>query len=110
MILVPSLGILLFNIEELDEEESEVVFSSPLWGFFYLMNVLGGRKMNRLEFSSPLWGFFYLIFGFSRTRWSVKILVPSLGILLFNELNMSAAEMQTEFSSPLWGFFYLILR
>ena len=61
-ILVPSLGILLFNNGVRYEGWTIRTFSSPLWGFFYLMELLDSLDDKQaLEFSSPLWGFFYLI-------------------------------------------------
>ena len=60
-------------------------------------------------FSSPLWGFFYLIPSSGAVDKSAAVLVPSLGILLFN---MNSGDFfiwdEVTFSSPLWGFFYLI--
>ena len=40
----------------------------------------------RESFSSPLWGFFYLIPATANFDFQDKVLVPSLGILLFNEV------------------------
>ena len=61
-------------------------------------------------FSSPLWGFFYLIsFMYSITLSRTVVLVPSLEILLFNKIMILViAEKEALFSSPLWGFFYLM--
>ena len=84
MVLVPSLGILLFNTFKLFSMVSLAPFSSPPWGFFYLI-VTFDSAFNRTQwFSSPLWGFFYLI--------------------KFDTSNVT----DMRFSSPLWGFFYLI--
>ena len=38
-------------------------------------------------FSSPLWGFFYLIVTVDTDGYVTIVLVPSLGILLFNTLD-----------------------
>ena len=63
-VLVPSLGILLFNSENQHLYNDFTEFSSPLWGFFYLMCKLFRIVTITGEmFSSPLWGFFYLING-----------------------------------------------
>ena len=86
-VLVPSLGILLFNDTKAGlSEKKGRQFSSPLWGFFYLMIEKNCYIVVKKLFSSPLWGFFYLILG----RKTFKALFP--------------------FSSPLWGFFYLIFK
>ena len=37
-----------------------------------------------------------------------EVLVPSLGISLFNECGEHRQERLQRFSSPLWGFLYLI--
>ena len=60
------------------------MFSSPLWGFLYLILSKEIKKINRNQFSSPLWGFFYLINSCNVLQIVRMVLVPSLGILLFN--------------------------
>ena len=59
-VLVPSLGISLFNIEVMIYRSKKILFSSPLWGFLYLM-IMRGTNSKEVKFSSPLWGFLYLI-------------------------------------------------
>ena len=62
-----------------------MTFSSPLWGFFYLILITELVTANDKTFSSPLWGFFYLIIISKLLRVQKEtVLVPSLGILLFN--------------------------
>ena len=81
-VLVPSLGILLFNlITTVFQTENGKSFSSPLWGFFYLIDTEFISPIYQGLFSSPLWGFFYLI--------------------KFDTSNVT----DMRFSSPLWGFF-----
>ena len=83
MVLVPSLGILLFN-SGLNSIGIILKFSSPLWGFFYLIIFLY-ILVAVSPFSSPLWGFFYLMASTSTSIFVIaSVLVPSLGILLFN--------------------------
>ncbi len=64
--------------------------------------------MKNEWFSSPLWGFFYLIIILSVSIFSFTVLVPSLGILLFNNAEDYICPPVQKFSSPLWGFFYLM--
>ena len=61
MVLVPSLGISLFNTDALELVKMIERFSSPLWGFLYLIE------------TKDLLGEVVTI-----------VLVPSLGISLFN--------------------------
>ena len=111
-VLVPSLGILLFNKTFGFSRTRWSVFSSPLWGFFYLIHLmviwviflkfsspLWGffylmknykiKTKNKGGFSSPLWGFFYLIMAKNQINFTKMVLVPSLGILLFNNIIFS---------------------
>ena len=55
IVLVPSLGILLFNIKF--EKDCFIVekFSSPLWGFFYLILVIDSDTV-KIKGSRPLSG------------------------------------------------------
>ena len=107
-ILVPSLGILLFNQNNRRKKQC-LRFSSPLWGFFYLINIGGVKKtLGELSILVPSLGI--LLFN-TKTEILKKlnmILVPSLGILLFNSEVAWNNYMNNQFSSPLWGFFYLI--
>ena len=108
IVLVPSLGILLFNNRLESERYIKRMFSSPLWGFFYLMimNSIFATYSTK-AFSSPLWGFFYLILNPAAIISAITVLVPSLGILLFN-IYLQFNKNRHWFSSPLWGFFYLM--
>ena len=92
----------------MDGLKANNLFSSPLWGLFYLIIISSKEKRNKNWFSSPLWGFFYLIFQAVIIHIYYSVLVPSLGILLFNKETEKAMYINFSFSSPLWGFFYLI--
>ena len=64
------------------------MFSSPPWGFFYLIYGASSATGDKgASFSSPLWGFFYLM-----------------------AINKKLSVIEYRFSSPLWGFFYLIIK
>ena len=63
----------------------------------------------KIWFSSPLWGFLYLIAITLAIVTVLIVLVPSLGISLFNPSVGIDITAQLQFSSPLWGFLYLIL-
>ena len=84
-------------------------FSSPLWGFLYLITKFLPFPIRGNWFSSPLWGFLYLMTGFQPSNCTIRVLVPSLGISLFNGLGVGVCYSYYEFSSPLWGFLYLIM-
>ena len=101
-VLVPSLGILLFNIKF--EKDCFIVekFSSPLWGFFYLI-LLGFISKGNFSVLVPSLGI--LLFNFSITTQPQRgqtVLVPSLGILLFNKL-CRKLQLQKQRSRPLSG-------
>ena len=79
-VLVPSLGILLFNNNLIVNSRTMIMFSSPLWGFFYLMAEWLDESTEEAE-----------------------VLVPSLGILLFN-FDEACVITYMDFSSrPLSG-------
>ena len=60
-VLVPSLGILLFNTKALIDKFRATEVLVPSLGIL-LFNVFGEIEPKEIvEFSSPLWGFFYLI-------------------------------------------------
>ena len=59
-VLVPSLGILLFNITITLFNSCHVsTFSSPLWGFFYLINMRKETAEQKAS-SRPLSGDFFI--------------------------------------------------
>ena len=61
-------------------------FSSPHWGFLYLIIHILKGDIIMIVFSSPHWGFLYLM-SIRRAFNDYKtVLVPSLGISLFNNL------------------------
>ena len=83
IVLVPSLGILLFN----------ELLSALVVTIFVLIPSLGILLFNeakKMIDDAP-----------------GKVLVPSLWILLFNVVK-NIFEENYKFSSPLWGFFYLM--
>ncbi len=79
IVLVPSLGILLFNTITKYCDIIKSPFSSPLWGFFYLIEVSLTEKMR------------------------IDVLVPSLGILLFNSYSCILSRFGEKGSRPLSG-------
>ena len=84
-VLVPSLGISLFNPLYYFLNNLRCMFSSPLWGFLYLMGITIPEYTDNKGFSSPLWGFLYLMsFAVIPFTVTLMVLVPSLGISLFN--------------------------
>ena len=76
------MGILLFNKEKIIPRAKGKMFSSPRWGFLYLMLFKTGNALSYKAFSSPLWGFLYLIIHNGKKPQAHKV-----------------------FSSPHWGFF-----
>ena len=77
--------ILLFNEIPRTIKVSEAMFSSPRWGFLYLMLFKTGNALSYKAFSSPRWGFLYLILIITAIEVAVvTVLVLSLGISLFN--------------------------
>ena len=111
LVLVPSLGILLFNRETVLDTSALMNVLVPSLGIL-LFNSNEVGLLIRLEvFSSPLWGFFYLMgVEFINSDRQRLVLVPSLGILLFNNPVKTFNDRVCLFSSPLWGFFYLIIN
>ena len=130
-VLVPSLGISLFNSPQQFFKQNYIEFSSPLWGFLYLISPnflhrkggvfvlvpsLGISLFNRckpntfsvcvMKFSSPLWGFLYLIKNNSIINVTVNVLVPSLGISLFNDKHKYLKD-EVFSSRPLSGDFFI---
>ena len=76
--------ILLFNEIPRTIKVSEAMFSSPLWGFLYLIEQSKAIE-DAYQFSSPRWGFLYLILIITAIEVAVvTVLVLSLGISLFN--------------------------
>ena len=76
--------ILLFNEIPRTIKVSEAMFSSPLWGFLYLIKQSKAIE-DAYQFSSPRWGFLYLILIITAIEVAVvTVLVLSLGISLFN--------------------------
>ena len=107
-VLVPSLGILLFNlITTVFQTENGKSFSSPLWGFFYLIK-FDTSNVTDMRFSSPLWGFFYLIVGVTGFEPATPFSSPLWGFFYLIDTEFISPIYQGLFSSPLWGFFYLI--
>ena len=110
-VLVPSLGILLFNDTKAGlSEKKGRQFSSPLWGFFYLMIEKNCYIVVKKLFSSPLWGFFYLILGRKTFKALFPFSSPLWGFFYLIEIGAPIIEDPLTFSSPLWGFFYLIIH
>ena len=106
-VLVPSLGILLFNKTFGFSRTRWSVFSSPLWGFFYLIHLMVIWVIF-LKFSSPLWGFFYLMKNYKiKTKNKGGFSSPLWGFFYLISIAL-ARDIEKWFSSPLWGFFYLI--
>ena len=60
LVLVPSLGILLFNYDHVTESVVLVRVLVPSLGIL-LFNKVGESMKYKELFSSPLWGFFYLM-------------------------------------------------
>ena len=104
----PRWGFLYLISSKESNRKLEVRFSSPRWGFLYLITQEWLDKQRETMFSSPLWGFFYLIIVVHFIVKNFCVLVPSLGILLFNNVGWDCGTHCHVFSSPLWGFFYLI--
>ena len=99
----------LYLILNTQMKKLQILFSSPLWGFLYLIQFFPANPFPWHMFSSPLWGFLYLMI--MTTHWMCVhyVLVPSLGISLFNKVAIILCKLsQAMFSSPLWGFLYLI--
>ena len=84
LVLVPSLGILLFNHSSLFDAVITTVLVPSLGILLFNDTKAGLSEKKGRQFSSPLWGFFYLILNILSIIFLIMVLVPSLGILLFN--------------------------
>ena len=82
------------------------LFSSPLWGFLYLIKWSDDGDKMLWRFSSPLWGFLYLIIEKVFLEEKNEVLVPSLGISLFNIMKKTI-DLLNEGSRPLSGDFFI---
>ena len=93
--------ILLFNEIPRTIKVSEAMFSSPLWGFLYLIEQSKAIE-DAYQFSSPRWGFLYLMLFKTGNALSYKAFSsPRWGFLLFNRLNMNKYSFtKLRFSSP----------
>ena len=75
----------LYLIKQSKAIEDAYQFSSPRWGFLFLMLFKTGNALSYKAFSSPRWGFLYLILIITAIEVAVvTVLVLSLGISLFN--------------------------
>ena len=83
-VLVPSLGISLFNIYFL-KYHNNTAFSSPLWGFLYLIEEIVELLDKIATVLVPSLGIsLFNVLLTSLCSCCEFVLVPSLGISLFN--------------------------
>ena len=97
--------ILLFNEIPRTIKVSEAMFSSPLWGFLYLIEQSKAIE-DAYQFSSPSWGFLYLMLFKTGNALSYKAFSsPRWGFLYLIIHNGKKPQAHKVFSSPHWGFF-----
>ena len=92
-----------------NSKEVKTAFSSPLWGFLYLILIKVLHSVLRLEFSSPLWGFLYLILNTQMKKLQILFSSPLWGFLYLIQFFPANPFPWHMFSSPLWGFLYLMI-
>ena len=109
LVFVPYRGFYFLNMENNYKELNNLLFSSPIGAFIFLIELSVSKRNSNFyfEFSSPIGAFIFLIDPYSEMKKELLFSSP-IGAFIFLIDPYSGMKKELLFSSPIGAFIFLI--